>query len=755
MELKKIYNPKESEEQIYQMWEKGDYFTPKIDKKKKPFTILLPPPNANDPLHIGHALYVVEDILCRWHRMKGEPTLFLPGTDHAGIETQFVFEKRLKEKGKSRFDFDRETLYKMIHNFVEENRGIAKEQMKKLGFSLDWTREKYTLNPTVLETVFETFRKLHKDKLVYRNDGIVNYCTYCGTAFSDLEVEYIERDDFLYYLDYGALQIATTRPETIFADVAVAINPKDNRYKKLIGQKAILPILNKDLPIIADDLVEKDFGTGALKITPAHDPVDFEIGKKYNLPNIKVIDQNGKMINVPEKYLGLYPKKAREIVIADLQNIGKLIKIEPLKHSVGVCYRCKNTIEPMTMPQWFIKIAPLAKPALEAVKKEKIKIVPQRFKKIYTQWMEKIKDWNISRQVVWGPRIPAWYCLSCNSNIVVNFINEKGEKIFGKYKDLKNQYSFLEIKKGLQSLTAPKEVSYSLEEIACKKCKSDEILQETDTFDTWFSSGQWPLTTLGYPNNPDFKYFYPTSVLDTMWDILFFWVARMIMLGIYATGKIPFKIAHMHCRVVDKKGQKMSKSKGNVINPIEIVDKYGADALRMALVFSSAPGSDICLGDENFLAMRKFTNKIWNAARFALKAQNGKSKILISKSETNPKSQIPKCKTEADKNILNALKEISKEITKDIENFQFHEAAQKIYHFFWHTFCDIYIEKSKEQIANPETADNTKQILLFVLRESLKLLHPFMPFITEQIYQMLPNKEKEVLIIESWPKITK
>jgi len=748
MDLEKVYNPQAVEQKIYEMWERGGYFTPKITPAKKPFTILLPPPNANDPLHMGHALYVVEDILCRWHRMKGEPTLFLPGTDHAGIETQYVFEKKLKAQGKSRFDFDRQTLYKMIEDFVEKNRGIAKEQMKKLGFGLDWTREKYTLDPAILETVFNTFRRLHRDKLIYRSDGIINYCTHCGTAFSDLEVEYIERDDFLYFLDYGTLQIATTRPETIFADTAVAVNPKDKKYKHLIGKKALLPILNKELPIIADELVEKDFGTGALKITPGHDPIDFEIGRKHKLETIKVIDTNGKMINTPEKYLGLYAKQAREVVVADLKAAGKLIKTEPLRHSVGICYRCKNIIEPLTMPQWFIKIAPLAKPALEAVKKGKIKIIPKRFEKLYVQWMENIKDWNISRQIVWGPRIPAWYCLSCNPDIIISFINKKGEKILGKYQDLKTQYSFDEIKKGLQSLTAPKNAIFALQEGPCKKCQSAAVLQETDTFDTWFSSGQWPLTALGYPNSPDFKYFYPTSVLDTMWDILFFWVARMIMFGIYLTKKIPFKIAHMHCRVVDKKGQKMSKSKGNVIDPIETVNKYGADALRMALVFSSAPGNDICLGEENFLAMRKFTNKIWNAARFVL-AQTENEKLKIKNTKT--KSQT-KTITQADAEILKSLQQTTKAITKDLENFQFHQAAQKIYHFFWHTFCDIYIEKSKEQIVHPQTALHTKKILLYVLRESMKLLHPFMPFITEQIFQMLPNKDACSLMIARWPK---
>ncbi|MCL5011138.1 MAG: valine--tRNA ligase [Patescibacteria group bacterium] len=777
-EMDKIYNPKESEEKIYQMWEGKGYFTPKIEKGKKPFgkdqgkpfTVLLPPPNANDPLHMGHALFVVEDILCRWHRMKSEPVLFLPGTDHAGIETQYVFEKRLKEQGKSRFDFDRDTLYRMINDFVEQNRGVAKIQMKKLGFGLDWTRERYTLEPAILETVFATFRKLHEDGLIYRNDGIVNYCTYCGTAFSELEVEHIEKDDFLYFLDYGAISIATTRPETIFADTAVAVNPKDKRYKNLIGKTAFMPITNKELLIIADDLVDMEFGAGALKITPAHDSADFEIGKKHELEPVKIIDTNGKMINVPEKYLGLYAKQARQAVLGDLKAAGKLTKTEPLRHSVGICYRCKNIIEPLAMPQWFIKIAPLAKPALEAVKKEKIKIIPKRFEKLYLQWMENIRDWNISRQIVWGPRIPAWYCLSCNPDIVVSFVSEKGEKVFGKYQDIKKQYDFAEIKKGLQSLTAPKDAVFFLDETPCEKCKSTDILQETDTFDTWFSSGQWPFTTLlasrgsnskfkmqssKLRNNldyttEDFEYFYPTSVLDTMWDILFFWVARMIMLCIYVTGKIPFEVAHMHCRVVDKKGQKMSKSRGNVINPIEMVDKYGADALRMALVFSSAPGSDVCLGEENFLAMRKFTNKIWNAARFVLSAaeQNGNHKLQTINYKLAPQ-------TEADKQILKTLDETVKEITKDLENFYFHEAAQKIYHFFWHTFCDIYIEQAKKQIAEGDSRqkENTCQILLYVLRESMKLLHPFMPFITEQIYQMLPNKDAEALIIAPWPRV--
>jgi len=740
--MDKKYRPQEFEEKIYQQWEKKGYFTPKIDKAKKPFTILLPPPNANDPLHAGHALYVVEDILCRWHRMKETPTLFLPGTDHAGIETQYVFEKRLAEKGKSRFDFDRETLYQMIHQYVEENRGIAKDQMKRLGFSLDWTRERYTLEPVILKTILETFKKLYREGLIYRGERIVNYCTHCGTAFSNLEINHKEQDDFLYYLDYGSLKIATTRPETIFADVAVAVNPDDKRYQDLIGQKAILPILNKELPIIADELVDAEFGTGALKITPGHDPVDFEIGLKHNLETVKVIDSNGRMINLPEKYLGMTVREARKKAIDDLEKEKKLIEVKRISHSIAVCYRCKNIVEPLTMPQWFIKIESLAKPAIEVVRQGKLKIVPQRFEKLYLQWMEKIKDWNISRQIVWGPRIPVWYCLDCNPEMAIDFINKKGEKISGKYSELKDKYSFSEIKKGLQGLTAPKEASYSLEEKSCQKCRGKNILQETDTFDTWFSSGQWPLTTLGFPNGKDFKYFYPTSVLDTMWDILFFWVARMIMFGLYLTGEIPFEVAHMHCRVVDERGQKMSKSKGNVVNPLEVVDKHGADALRMALVFGTAPGSDFCLGDDKLRAMRNFCNKIWNAARFIyLMAENKKWKIDFQKQRNGP-----------DQAILEKAKKLISAVNKDLEKYRFGQAVERIYQFFWHEFCDKYIEASKERI------DEALPVLIEVLILSLKLIHPFAPFISEAIYQIFRKEltqeklfEAEHLMVSQWP----
>ncbi len=736
--MDKHYRPEQTEEKVYHFWEKGGWFTPKIDEKKKPFSILLPPPNANDPLHAGHALYVVEDILCRWHRMMGNPTLFLPGTDHAGIETQFVFEKKLSKEGKSRFDFDRNTLYGLINDYVEENRGIAKNQLKRMGFSLDWTRERYTLDKNILATVLETFKKLHQDGLVYRDERIVNFCPHCGTAFSELEVEYIDKDDYLYFLDYGPITIATTRPETIFADVAVAVNPKDKRYKKFAGKQAKLPITGREVPIITDELVDIKFGTGALKITPAHDKTDFEIGQKHKLAIIKVIDTNGRLINVPKKYLGMKASQARQIVIADLEKEGKLVKKTPLKHSVGICYRCKRNIEPLTMPQWFVKVAPLAKKAVEAVKSGKVKIVPKRFEKLYFNWMDNIEDWNISRQIVWGPRIPAWYCLDCNPNILITFIAKNGKKITDKYENLKT-VNFDEIKNGLQSIVVPVESDYFVEhKTTCPKCQGKHILQETDTFDTWFSSGQWPITTLGFPDSKDFKYFYPTSVLDTMWDILFFWVARMIMLCLYRTNKVPFEVAHMHSRVVDAKGQKMSKSKGNVINPLKMVEKYGADALRMALVYGVAPASDIALSEDKIRSMRNFCNKIWNASRF-----------VIMDLPDGLEIKLKSVKNKDDKQIIDKLKLLHKKVSLQLEKYRFGQALEEIYQFFWHDFCDDYIEKVKNRKLE------AIPVLLAVLVSSLKLIHPFAPFLTEEIYQSLTKEKKiknlkESLVIENW-----
>ena len=740
-ELEKNFEPKGVEEKIYSLWEKENVFTPKIDKKKKPFTIILPLPNANDPMHMGHGMFVIEDILTRYHIMKGDPTLWLPGADHAGIETQFVFEKKLAKEGKSRFDFDRETLFEKLKEFVEENRLTNKDQLKRLGFALDWSRYHYSMEPEIVERVLETFMKLHKDGLIYRGERVVHYCTKCGTSFSDLEVLYEEREDKLYYLDYGPIIIATTRPETIFADVAVAINPKHKKIKELKGAEAIIPLINKKIPVIQDELVDLEFGTGALKITPGHDAVDFEIGSKHRLKTISVVDRSGKMVNVPEKYLGLKVLKAREETIKDLKAAGKLVKEEPLKHSVGTCYRCGTVIEPMVFPQWFVKTKPLAEPAIKAVKNGETKIFPQkRFEKMYFDWMENIKDWNISRQIVWGPRIPAWYCLDCNDSIRINFLNKKKEVVSGPYKEIKQSYSFEEIKSGLQSLFSTGDATYQLKDGSCQKCGGPNVIQETDTFDTWFLSGQWPVNTLK-ANPGDLEYFYPTSILDTLWDILFFWAGRMMMMGLYLTGKVPFRVIHLHARVVDKFGKKMSKSKGNVIDPLVMVNQYGADALRLALVLGVGPASDVSLSDEKVRGMRNFTNKLWNIGRF----------IIMSSKEQGFQRFEPGMPglEEVDRAIIESLNKLVKQTTKMLDNYRFGQASEELFQFIWHEFADVYIEQSKQRI---KSGDKTVLAVLFhVYSVCLKLLHPFMPFITEAVWQKMFAKNNSLLIKESWP----
>lgn len=735
--MNKRYSPKEFEEKIYKEWEESGCFTPEISDKD-PFTIILPPPNANDPLHIGHALFAVEDILCRWHRMMGDPTLFLPGTDHAGIETQFVFEKRLNEEGKTRFDYDRDTLYEKINDYVQKNRGIAKSQLKKLGLSLDWTRERFTLEPEILETVKETFRELHDDDLVYRGERMLSYCPQCGTSFSSLEVDYVERKDPLYYMEYGPLEVATVRPETRFGDTAIAVHPDDERYQELIGTEFTYDSLigPREMRVIADEAVEPEFGTGAVKVTPAHDPNDYEMAQRHDLKIIQVIDKDGVMNENAGRFEGMTAEEARKEVVKGIEEKGEMIKIdEKYLHRVGTCYKCGHLIEPTLMPQWFVKIEPLAEKAIEVVDSGELEIFPERFKKTYLQWMNKIHDWNISRQIVWGPRIPAWYCLDCNPEIRLNFIKDD-EVITGRYDEL--DYSFENIKKGLQRLTAPKDASYILEESdKCSECGGDHILQETDTFDTWFSSGQWPFTTLNYPDGDDFNYFYPTTVLDTMWDILFFWVARMVMLGIYKTGEIPFKVAHMHSRVTDEKGKKMSKSKGNVVNPIEVIDEHGADVLRMSLVFGSSPGGDVALGDDKLKAMRNFCNKIWNASRFI--------DIMIDRNEIDWDQEL-------EEEIMNKFNETTREVNRHLENYRFGLALETIYEFFWHIFCDEYIESAKGSV------EEALPTLLTVLVGSLKLLHPFAPFITEAIYGMFREKiggklfKSKHLMLSQWPE---
>jgi valyl-tRNA synthetase len=677
------YDHKKYEAEIYKKWEDSGAFTPEVNKKKKPFTIIMPPPNANDPLHIGHAREMAtQDILIRYHRMLGEPTLWLPGADHAGIETQFVFEKKLAKEGKSRFDYDRETLYKMIWNYVQGNMGIMKTQIKQLGASCDWTRFKFTLDSEIIKIVYKTFKKLYEEGLIYRGERIVNYCPRCGTAYSQLEVDYVERDDKLYYLDYGTVTIATTRPETIFADVAVAVNPKDKRYAALIGKTAKIPLINREVPVITDNLVDISFGTGALKITPSHDPTDFEIGLAHKLPMISVIDEKGRMTGTPSKYIGMKAEEAREEVVKDLIAANKLVKTEPIHHLVGTCYKDHGLIEPTVSKQWFLKVTPLVEKSLEAIKKGEVKFTAKRFEKIAKNWYKNLKDWNISRQIVWGIRIPAWRCEKCLEWTVTDG-------------------------------THP---------VECPNCRNTKLAQDPDTFDTWFSSGQWPYATLQTTKTEDFEYFYPTTVMDPAYDILPFWVIRMIMLGLYSTGKIPFEDVLLHGLVRDKYGVKISKSKGNVIDPIEMANKYGADALRLASIWGVLVENDNSLSEENINGQRKFCNKIWNAARFV--------------SQFEGEAQV-------DKEFESKINSIVRETTKYLNKYQLSQAAELLYSEFWHWYCDEAIENSKKGKIR------AKQ-LKFGLEVFLKLLHPFIPFVTEQIWSELG--QEGLLINSSWPK---
>lgn len=752
--MDKAYSPT-SEESIYKLWENSGVFTPKIDQTKKPYSIILPLPNANDPMHMGHALFTIEDILVRYHRMLGDPTLWLPGGDHAGIETQFVFEKKLAKEGKSRFDFDRQTLYQMIWDFVEQNREINMHQMKKLGFSMDWTRYHYSLEPAIVDNVLTVFKNLYQDGLVYRDEKIVNYCTFCGTAFSNLEVVHKTVASHLWYIKYPIVgekgkfvTVATTRPETMLGDTAVAVNPQDPRYQKLIGTKIKLPLVGREIPIIGQDSVDPKFGTGAVKVTPSHSPEDYDMGKKFSLEFIRIFDFDGKSnLNVPQKYRGLYPHQLRELVVNDFKSAGLLEKIENYSHEVGHCYKCGRPIEPITAPQWFVKIAPLAKPAIEAAETGQVKFFPLRFKKVFITWMENIRDWNISRQIVWGPRIPVWYCLDCNPKIKINFLNKNKEIISGFYTDLLDKYSFEEMSLGLQSLVAPVDAKFTVDHIDhCPDCQSSHLLQETDTFDTWFLSGQWPLNTLGFnpqdpaKSSPDFKYFYPTSVLDTLWDILFFWVARMIMFGLYLAKDVPFKTVHLHSRVVDAKGRKMSKSKGNVSDPLLMSEKYGTDALRFSLVYGIAPASDFVVSEDKIRAHRNFVNKIWNASRFVM--------MTVDRLQIKPTTTIKSLTNPDDLAIIKKINSIIKSTTADINSYHFGQASENLYQFFWHDFCDVYIEAVKDRQAD------VVPVLLTVLITSLKLLHPFIPFVTESVFQILKSAyglEESLLASSSWP----
>jgi len=702
--LAKTYNPKEVEERWYQYWEENDLFKAYTRSDKPPFSIVIPPPNVTGSLHMGHALNnTLQDILCRYKRMKGYNVLWQPGTDHAGIATQNVVEKDLALKKTDRHQIGREQFIELVWEWRKKYGGIIINQLKRLGSSCDWSRERFTMDEGLSKAVREVFVGLYEENLIYQGDYIINWCPRCHTALADIEVEHEETDSFLYYIRYpfenqeGSLTVATTRPETLLGDTAVAVNPEDERYKNLSGLNVLLPVLNKPIPVILDKYVDKEFGTGALKITPAHDPNDFQIGNAHNLERIKVIDESGRMNELSGPYLGMDRFECREKILGDLKNSGLLEKIEPYRNAIGHCYRCKTMIEPLLSKQWFVRAAPLAEKAIAAVRDGKTKIVPANWERVYFEWMNNIKDWCISRQIWWGHRIPAWYCQECGEVIVA----KEEPKI-------------------------------------CTRCKSKNLHQETDVLDTWFSSALWPFSTLGWPDSTDeLKTFYPTSVLVTGFDILFFWVARMMMMGLHFMGDVPFRDVYIHALVKDEQGQKMSKSKGNIIDPLVVLDSFGTDSFRFTLSVLAAQGRDIRLSEERIAGYRNFMNKIWNAARFSL---------MNLKDCTSPSIDTDTI-TLADTWIMSRIGNVADEISSHIDDYKFNDAASICYQFVWHEFCDWYLEMVKlelysEDQKRKEVAQSVMQILMSGV---LRLLHPFVPFITEEIWQRMPHTEGSIM----------
>jgi valyl-tRNA synthetase len=697
-EVPKAYEPGKIEKRWYDLWLKQGYFAPEIDPKKKPFVIIMPPPNVTGELHLGHALTTtLEDIMVRWHRMKGEPTLWLPGTDHAGIATQVVVEQQLAKQGQTKEEIGRENFTKLTWEWANKSRGNIRHQHQLLGASCDWARERFTLDEGPSKAVRTAFIRLYNKGLIYRGERMINWCPRCQTALSDLEVEHKDIVGHLYYIHYplteneGFVTVATTRPETFLGDTAVAVNPEDTRYKKLIGKSVTLPIIDKEIPIIADDAVDTSFGTGALKITPAHDPTDFEVAQRHNLPLVDIMNPDGTMNENSGPYKGLERFACRDRVLADLKDKKLLEKIEPYSHSVGHCGRCQTMIEPKVSLQWFVQTQPLAKTAIAAVKDGRVTILPERFAKIYFDWMENIRDWCISRQLWWGHRIPVWYCQDCGKLTV--------------------------------SVDEPS---------TCTHCGSKQIIQDPDVLDTWFSSALWPHSTLGWPEDTaDLRYFYPSSVMETGYDILFFWVARMIMMGLEDTGEIPFHTVYLHGLIRDESGEKMSKLRGNVINPVEAISKYGVDALRFALTTGTSPGNDINLGKGKLESSRNFVNKLWNATRFIFRSLDAES--LEGQAVELQPQRIE------DQWIDSQLNKLVKNVTGLMEEFQFGEAEQQIYDFVWSKFCDWYIEIAKIRLRSQLTP-SPLPFLANTLEKSLRLLHPFMPFVTEELWQSLKQR---------------
>ena len=715
-ELPKVYEPQQVESRIYQMWEDHDCFKGVEDSKKKPFSIVMPPPNVTGQLHMGHALdCTLQDILTRFKRMQGYAALWVPGTDHAGIATQIKVEEELRVKeGKTRYDLGREKFLERVWKWKEEYGNRIVQQQKKMGVSCDWSRARFTMDEGCSKAVRETFCELYDKGLIYKGSRIINWCPHCVTALSDAEVEYVDKPGHLWYIRYpladgsGDIVVATTRPETMMGDTGVAVNPNDEKFKHLIGKKCILPIMNREIPIVGDEYCEIGFGTGAVKMTPAHDPNDFEVGLRHNLEVIRVIADDGHINENGGPYNGMDRYECRKAIVKDLEEQGYLVKVEPYNHNVGTCYRCHNDVEPLISAQWFVKMEPLAKEALRVVNEGEVKFVPERFSKTYTNWMENCHDWCISRQLWWGHQIPAWTCDDCGH------INVKRE-----------------------------------DPTACEKCGSTHLTREEDVLDTWFSSALWPFSTLGWPEQTaDLNYWYPTSVMVTGYDIIFFWVARMIFSGCEQMKKIPFHTVLIHGLVRDDKGRKMSKSLGNGIDPLEMAEKYGADALRFNLITGNSPGNDTRFYTEKCEAMRNFANKIWNASRFVM------MNLTIDRYELPAADKLER----EDKWVLSKLNRLVKEVTENLDSFEIGVASAKVYDFIWDTYCDWYIELTKTRLnGTDEDAKLTAQnVLCYVLVTLLKLLHPFMPFITEEIYQALPKCDgaEDILMTAQWPEYT-
>lgn len=707
-ELEKQYDPKEVEDRIYKMWIDNKSFHAEVNCDKKPYTIVIPPPNITGQLHMGHALdETLQDILIRWKRMQGFEALWIPGTDHASIATEAKIVQAMEKEGLTKEGIGREKFLERAWQWKEQYGNRIVEQLKKLGSSCDWERERFTLDEGCNKAVNQVFENLYKKDLIYRGERIVNWCPHCLTTISDAEVEFEDQAGHFWHLRYplsdgsGFMELATTRPETLLGDTAVAVNPNDERYKSFVGKTVVLPLVHREIPVIADDYVEMDFGTGVVKITPAHDPNDFEVGLRHNLPVINVMTDDAHITKEWGKYAGMDRMEARKAMVADLEAEGALIKVEDYSHNVGTCYRCSTTIEPRVSKQWFVKMEPLAKPALSAVREGDVKFIPERFDKTYFHWMENIKDWCISRQLWWGHRIPAYYCDDCG------------------------------------------EITVSAESIeACTKCGSKNVRQDPDTLDTWFSSALWPFSTLGWPEKtPELEYFYPTNTLVTGYDIIFFWVARMIFSGLEHMEEIPFDTVLIHGLVRDSQGRKMSKSLGNGIDPLLVIDEFGADALRFTLATGNSPGNDMRFSDERVKSSRNFANKLWNAARF----------VLMNLDDNQKSANVPVSLANEDKWIISKLNGLVKEVTDNLDKFELGMAVQKLYDFIWDVFCDWYIEIAKIRLQSGNGAETARDVLVYVLTNVLKLLHPFMPFITEEIYQALPHSE-EMIIRAEFPK---